>query len=244
MRHQASGIINAMSALPPVQRWEVSSPRGLVHIVHGMAEYGARYARLAAALNAAGLTVWAHDHCGHGDHMSVDGGSHLPGHFGDRGGWERLLDDTARVSQALQASSPGTPLLLFAHSMGSFVAQASLGSPAIAIGGGPVRQQPSSGPARTCGVGMARAERQMRGPRTPSRWLQRVVFGTYNRPFAPNRTEVDWLSRDAAEVDAYVADPPAGSRSRHRRGSTSSRARARSATRHTCSASRRPCRCG
>ena len=200
-----------MPALPPVHRWEVSSPRGLVHIVHGMAEYGARYARLAAALNAAGLTVWAHDHCGHGDHMSVDGGAHLPGHFGDRGGWQRLLDDTARVSQALQASSPGTPLLLFAHSMGSFVAQALLGQSGDRYRGVVLcGSNRPPGPLERAGVGVARLERQLRGPRTPSRWFQRVVFGTYNRPFAPNRTEVDWLSRDATEVDAYVADPLCG----------------------------------
>ena len=196
---------------PPVHRWDVSAPRGLVHIVHGMAEYGARYARLATALNAAGFSVWAHDHRGHGDHMDADGETALPGHFGDHGGWQRLLDDTAHVSQALQASSPDTPLLLFAHSMGSFVAQAVLTSSGDRYRGvvlcgsnGP------PGPLERAGVGVARLERRLRGPRTPSRWVQRAVFERYNRLFAPNRTEADWLSRDTAEVDAYVADPRCG----------------------------------
>ena len=200
-----------MPELPPVHRWEVSSPRGLVHVVHGMAEYGARYARLAAALNAAGYTVWAHDHCGHGDNMRVDGGPPLPGHFGDHGGWQRLLDDTVLVSQALQASSPRTPLLLFAHSMGSFVGQALMGLCGDRYRGVVLcGSNRPPGPLERASVGVARLERQMRGPRTPSRWFQRLVFGTYNRPFAPNRTDVDWLSRDQAEVNAYAADPRCG----------------------------------
>ena len=37
------------SVLPPTHRWDaVPSPRAAVHIVHGMAEHGARYARFAA----------------------------------------------------------------------------------------------------------------------------------------------------------------------------------------------------
>jgi alpha-beta hydrolase superfamily lysophospholipase len=176
-----------------------------------MAEYGARYARLAMALNTAGYTVWAHDHRGHGDYMSVDGGAPLPGHFGDHGGWLGLIDDTVRVSEALQASSPSTPLLLFAHSMGSFVSQAVLGQSGDRYRGVVLcGSNRPPGPLERAGVGVARLERKLRGPRAPGRWFQRIVFDTYNRPFAPTRTEVDWLSRDTAEVDAYVADPRCG----------------------------------
>lgn len=199
-----------MPELPPIHRWDVADPRGLVHVVHGMAEYGARYARLAGVLNAAGYSVWAHDHRGHGRHGRIAGEARPTGHFGD-GGWDALVDDTRLVSQALLAASPGTPLLLFAHSMGSFVAQALLGRAAppyraVVLCG-------SNGPPRAleaAALTMARLERSVRGTSSPSRWLQRLVFGTYNREFAPRRTDSDWLSRDAAEVDAYLADPLCG----------------------------------
>ena len=52
--------------MPHIHRWAIDRPRLLVHILHGMAEHGARYARLAAALNAQSMAVWAHDHRGHG----------------------------------------------------------------------------------------------------------------------------------------------------------------------------------
>ena len=90
-------------------RWEVPSPRGLVHVVHGMAEHGARYARLAAALNAAGYSVWAHDHRGHGDHVGSHDGVRLPGHFGDRDGWQHLLDENAGGVSRDPASGSGCP---------------------------------------------------------------------------------------------------------------------------------------
>jgi alpha-beta hydrolase superfamily lysophospholipase len=40
-----------MPVLPPIRRWDsVAQPRGAVHILHGMAEHGGRYARLAGRL--------------------------------------------------------------------------------------------------------------------------------------------------------------------------------------------------
>lgn len=200
-----------MPELRSIHRWEIAAPRGLVHVVHGMAEHGLRYARLAGVLNAAGYTVWAHDHRGHGLRPGEAEGDDDRGHFGDSRGWDTLVDDTRSVSEALRHSSPRTPLVLFAHSMGSFVVQTLLGLPAPAYAA--VVLSGSNGPPRaleTSGLALARAERGWRGPRAPGRWLQRLVFGMYNREFAPTRTGCDWLSRDAAEVDAYLADPLCG----------------------------------
>jgi alpha-beta hydrolase superfamily lysophospholipase len=57
---------------------------------------------------------------------------------------------------------------------------------------------------------LARIERARVGKRNPSPVLQLLTFGEYNKAFAPSRTEFDWLSRDAEEVDKYVADPLLG----------------------------------
>ena len=63
---------------------------------------------------------WAHDHRGHGLNVTAPVGL---GHFGDSGGWRALIDDAWAVSEQMLATFRGLPLVLFAHSMGSFVAQ-------------------------------------------------------------------------------------------------------------------------
>ena len=40
--------------------------------------------------------------------------------------------------------------------------------------------------------------------------LNQLSFGSFNKKFAPNRTQNDWLSRDDAVVDAYSSDPYCG----------------------------------
>jgi alpha-beta hydrolase superfamily lysophospholipase len=49
-----------------------------------------------------------------------------------------------------------------------------------------------------------------KGSRRPSRLARSLTDGRYNRPFRPNRTPFDWLSRDHAVVNTFVSDPYAG----------------------------------
>src|SRR5215208_6847247 len=194
--------------LPPIYRWDqVPQPRASVHIVHGMAEHAARYARFARALNDGGFNVWAHDGPGHGTNPAPG----IPGHFADSDGWMAVLDDLRAVSREMVRTFPGIPLVLFAHSMGSFMAQAVMADQhtpyrGIVLSG--TNGPPGAQEAATRAI--AQLQRQVLRPRNPGTWLKEIVFGRYNRQFTPARTRFDWLSRDTAEVDRYLDDPLCG----------------------------------
>jgi alpha-beta hydrolase superfamily lysophospholipase len=191
-----------------VSGWAVDAPKAVVQVIHGMAEYGSRYARLAAALAAAGYTTYAHDHRGHGKSISD---ASPPGHIADHDSWNLIVEDAHGVNREIARRHPGLPIIVLGHSMGSFVLQQLLfehpaDMVAAALSGSNGKQ-----PAKAAtGKLLARIERARVGRRNPSRLLTRLTFGDYNKAFAPARTDFDWLSRDSAEVDAYIADPLLG----------------------------------
>ena len=191
-----------------VRSWAVDEPKAIVQVLHGMAEHGARYARLAGELARAGYTTYAHDHRGHG--RSIPEGS-PPGHIADDDSWNLMVADAHAVNREIAGRHPGVPVIVLGHSMGSFVLQQLLfehpdDMVAAAISG-------SNGkPPAIAALGklLARIERARLGRRQPSPIIQNLTFGGYNKPFAPARTEFDWLSRDPDEVDVYIDDPMCG----------------------------------
>ena len=169
-------------------RWPaVGNPVGVVQIAHGMGEHSLRYAGLAEFLNHAGFHVYANDHRGHGRTAKSKGAL---GDFGE-GGWDALVEDMARLTRIARERDAGLPVVLLGHSMGSFAAQTYLLDhsrliAAAALSGSAaidMLQMNSSGDADLTAL---------------------------NRDFEPARTPFDWLSRDPAEVDKYVADPLCG----------------------------------
>jgi alpha-beta hydrolase superfamily lysophospholipase len=164
--------------------WDVADPRGVVQVAHGLAEHSARYDRFARALNDAGYAVRASDHRGHG--ASIAG---TPGDFGAPG-FEALIADVAAYGATLRGD---LPLFLYAHSMGSFAAQSVILTHSEQYAGVVLS---GSTALDLLAAGMAEAE----GP---------VGLEAFNAGFE-HRTGYEWLSRDEAEVDRYVADPLCG----------------------------------
>jgi len=175
--------ITAYKALP------AGRPRAVVQLAHGMAEHAGRYRRLAEALTAAGYAVYSNDHRGHG----ASAAAHGLGEFGP-GGFQSLVDDLVAVSRVAQAETPNTPLILIGHSMGSFAAQLYL-----LEHHGRLTGLVLSGTAAVDALAAASAAAR-----------REVGLVSMNAGFAPARTDFDWLSRDEAEVDAYIADPLCG----------------------------------
>jgi alpha-beta hydrolase superfamily lysophospholipase len=164
--------------------WDVADPRGVVQVAHGLAEHSARYDRFARALNDAGYSVRATDHRGHG--ASIAG---TPGDFGVAG-FEALIADVAAYGASVRDD---LPLFLFAHSMGSFAAQSVILSHSEQYAGVVLS---GSTALDLLAAGMAQA-------------AEPVGLEPFNASFE-HRTGYEWLSRDEAEVDRYVADPLCG----------------------------------
>jgi len=190
------------------RRWlPEDRPRAAVQIAHGLAEHSARYARLAAALNAAGYAVYANDHRGHGPKAAA---ADL-GHFADDGGWGKVVGDLWTINRLIAKEQPGVPIIFLGHSLGSFLAQDFVSRHSDALAGA-VLSGSSGKPPAIAAVGrvVARVERLRLGKRGNSKLIDSMWFGAFNKPFEPARTPFDWLSRDLKEVDLYVADPYCG----------------------------------
>jgi alpha-beta hydrolase superfamily lysophospholipase len=172
-----------------------------------MAEHAARYARLAEALTAAGYAVYAGDHRGHG--ATASKADH--GYFADTDGWDTVVADLRAVTDFAREEHPGLPVFLVGHSMGSFLARAYVIEDSRELSG-LVLSGTAGDPGLLGKVGalVAATEARLRGRRHVSTMLDTMTFGQYNAAFKPNRTDFDWLSRDEAEVDLYVADDLCG----------------------------------
>jgi alpha-beta hydrolase superfamily lysophospholipase len=192
-----------------VHRWLPSGPiKAVIQIVHGLAEHAGRYSRLAAALNCLGYAVYASDLRGHGNTATSQEGL---GFFAPKDGWRKCLDDLWQVNRNAASAHPGLPIVLLGHSMGATFARQFMAEHGDSLSG--VILSGSSGQPNAlaqAGRLTARLECLRLGPRGKSKLIQSLTFDAFNKAFQPTRTGFDWLSRDPAEVDKYVADPLCG----------------------------------
>src|SRR3954464_14461863 len=170
-------------------RWDpAGTPRGIVQLTHGMGEHLLRYEALATELTRAGFVVVGQDHRGHGA-TAQDGRWGVLG----EGGWDELVRDIGRVGEAARAGHADLPLVLLGHSMGSFAAQQYVLDHSDELAGLVL--------TGTAALDLLEPALDLDQP---------MDLTAFNAPFAPARTDYDWLSRDPEQVDAYVADQRCG----------------------------------
>ena len=170
-------------------RWDPDGPPvAAVQITHGMGEHALRYDHVARALAEQGFAGYAQDHRGHG--ATADPAA--PGDLGE-GSWPALVGDIGRLSAVIRTEHPGLPLILLGHSMGSFAVQQYLLDHSADVDGVIL--------TGTAVIDLLEPALDLSQP---------LDLALFNAAFQPARTDYDWLSRDDAMVDAYVADPMCG----------------------------------
>jgi alpha-beta hydrolase superfamily lysophospholipase len=152
-----------------------------------MGEHALRYDHVAGFFLNAGFHVYANDHRGHG--RTAKSRDAL-GDFG-AGGWDALVSDVVRLTELACRRESQLPIVLLGHSMGSFAAQQYMLDHSKSI----------------AGVILSGSVSVDKLTFDSSRSADLTAL---NRDFEPARTPYDWLSRDPAVVDAYVADPLCG----------------------------------
>ena len=187
-----------------VHSWCVDEPKAVIMLAHGMAEHSMRYAEFAEFLNANGIDFYCHDQRGHG--KSANGSL---GHLRKGLDWKLMMDDLFTIRKKLIHTD--CPVFLMGHSMGSFLVrcavqvQPNLFDGLIVSGTGD-----SQGLIGKAGALLTKVLCSTAGETSPANMMQDMVFGGYNKSFTNPRTPSDWLSRDEAVVDAYIADPWCG----------------------------------
>ena len=183
-------------------------PRGVVQIVHGMAEHVERYDAFARYLVERGFIVCGEDHIGHGH--SVADESRLGCLPPD--GKEIMIEDVHELRTIVMARyAKTTPYFIFGHSMGSFITRAYLARHGQGVTGAVIcgtGQQPLL--VSRAGNWLARFLCRRKGPDYRSAFLDNLGVGAYAKQIKDARTSVDWICTDPVVVDAYIADPLCG----------------------------------
>lgn len=183
--------------------YEPESPKAVIMLSHGMCEYIERYEGFAEFLCENGIALAGNDHLGHGNSLLNET---TLGYFGQERGYIDMARDLHRMKTVLDERFPNIPHFLMGHSMGSFLARIYLskyrdrwdGAIIMGTAGGVV----GSVPLRKLLDFLERDRGDYYRPNVGAK-----MFDIFSAAIPNRRTPADWLSRDDANVDRFLADP-------------------------------------
>ena len=208
MRKEETTLLSACDGLPLSLIWGYPQTdiKGVVQLVHGMAEHKERYLGFMEYLTQHGYICVLHDHRGHG--KSVRDKEDL-GYLYDHEA-TYIVEDVHQINMLLHKSYPDLPVYLFGHSMGSLVVRAYCKQYDTTIDGLIVCGSPSENKAASFGKALASLMEKSKTDHYRSPLLQKLAFGKHNQNFPDEASENAWLCSDVEVVKAYDEDPFCG----------------------------------
>ena len=182
-----------------------NSPKGILQLVHGMAEHKNRYEEMMSFFAEKGYVCVCHDHRGHGESVLDEADR---GWLGDYDG-KAVVEDTVLVTEYIKKEYPNLPLTLFGHSMGSLVVRCYAQEHDDAIDKLVVCGSPSKNPLAGIAVVLEKTIRLFCGARHRSNLLAFLSTGKGDTLF-PGEGEKAWLSANRENAEKYLADENCG----------------------------------
>ena len=180
------------------------NPKGVIQLVHGMSEWMGRYDYFAEKLASEGYLVYGHDHCGHGNSSeSID----RIGYVSNNNGFYLMVEDIKEVNNIIRKENKDIPVILFGHSMGSFLSQRYLEEYGETIDGlilSGTNGKPKS--FTKLGLLICKMEMLSKGRGHRSKLMDKLSFGGFNSSVKNPKTNFDWLCSDEKEVKKYIED--------------------------------------
>ena len=167
--------------------------RGIIQISHGMCEYIKRYDAWARRFCEIGFVVCGNDHLGHGE--TAENAEEL-GFIPQKIGADCLVEDLHAMSQLIKAEYPELPLVLYGHSMGSFVLRAYLSRYGEELSAALISGTAGAGQPTAVAKKLAQTIAAVKGDHHRSKLLTSLAFGAYNKRFEDEQDRRSWLTRE------------------------------------------------
>lgn len=179
--------------------------RGVIVILHGMAEHKERYVDFMQACAKVGYAALIYDHRGHGESVCSKDDY---GYFYEEDACY-IVEDVKDVINYVRQAFPSVPVILFAHSMGTLVARLYCKKYDYTIDklilSGPVVKNPLV----TAALFLTKVLSLCFGKHHRSHFIQSLAFGEYDRKFEGTH-ENRWLSENMHNVMAYNVEEKDG----------------------------------
>ena len=185
--------------------WLVENPKAHIVIFEGMEEHLSRYNAFARFLNENGYSVHGLDTYGQGLNIKH---KDAPGSWPESG-FSKSVKTFGDIEHMLLKT--GLPVYIFAHSMGSFMAQEYL-----------QRFHERVNKVVLCGTDYASPLKMKfayqlaklmvndKNRNQPHPKLANLVTGSFAKAVKNRKTDFDWLSYNEENVQKYIADPKCG----------------------------------